>query len=119
MIALMQIEKTQRCKRSHRNDEILAPYKKIIKNSLYPSFSNPISLSTGKAAISAYKKTTNDPDGTLELMMFYVECGNQFTVDLGDIDENFYCSLETMFEKILEILKTKQPDKKNQYLPRL
>lgn len=58
-----------------------------------------MSLSTGKAAISAYKKTINDTEGLLELMVFYVECGNKFTVDYGDIDEQCYYSIETMFEK--------------------
>ena len=38
-------------------------------------------------------------------MLFYVECGVQFTKDFGDIDENFYLSMEKMFDLSLALLK--------------
>jgi phosphate uptake regulator len=104
---------------SVKNKSILKPYKNIIKKALYPSFGNSHSLSSGKSAISAYKKTSKDELGTLELMMFYVECGNKFTVDFGDIDEQFYYSLEKMFSKILDILKKSDQNVIDLYFPRL
>src|SRR4030095_10078888 len=81
------------------SERTLAPYKNTIQQSLSPDVihGEDIELSRGRKAISAYKKATNDPRGTLELMVYYVECGTQFTVDYGDIDEAFYASLESMF----------------------
>jgi hypothetical protein len=106
-------------KPSSKSVDILKPYKTIIQKSLYQSFNNSLSLSTGKAAISAYKKAVNDADGLLELMVFYVECGNKFTVDYGDIDEQFYYSIETMFEKAVKIIKNDNQQTIDMYLPRL
>ncbi|OGB83791.1 hypothetical protein A3F66_00595 [candidate division TM6 bacterium RIFCSPHIGHO2_12_FULL_32_22] len=80
---------------------------------------NDISLSTGRNAISAYKKSTGDNDGIIELMVFYVERGNQFTVDFGDINEQFYNSLISMFRKIVSILQKSSQFIVDLYLPRL
>ena len=38
-------------------------------------------------------------------MLYYVECGVRFTNDFGDIDENFYISMEKMFDQTLALLK--------------
>lgn len=99
----------------------LEPYRGIISESLYPDVykNKPIRLSVGKKAISDYFKATKDKIGQLELMVHYLETGNQFTVDFGDIDEQFYSSLESMFDYILSVL-IKQPSKvQEQYLSRL
>jgi len=97
------------------------PYKEIISEALYPDFNynQPISLSTGRKAVSDYYKATGDKVGQIELMMHYVETGNQFTLDFGDIDEPFYASLESMFNRILKAID-KQPNKiQIKYLKRL
>ena len=69
--------------------QTLEPYKGIITESLYPDVykDKPIRLSVGKKAISDYFKATKNKAGQLELMVHYLETGNQFTVDYGDIDE--------------------------------
>jgi hypothetical protein len=79
----------------------------------------PIRLSIGKKAISDYFKASNDELGQLELMVHYLETGNQFTVDFGDIDEKFYSSLESMFERILSILRKQSTDVQEIYFSRL
>jgi hypothetical protein len=114
----MEKIKNSKLKNFSAND-ILKPYKDIIQKSLYPKMGNSVSLSTGKSALQAYKKTANCADGTLELMMFYVECGNNFTVDFGDIDEQFYYNLETMFQKVVDQVKNSNQKVINNYLPRL
>ena len=88
----------------------LEPYKEIISDALYPDvmLNEPIRLSVGRKAISDYFKATKNKIGQLELMFYYVEMGNQFTLDLGDIDEQFYSSLESMFDRILSTIG-KQP----------
>lgn len=37
-------------------------------------------------------------------MIYYVECGTEFTCAFGDIDETFYCSLESMFDDVLKLM---------------
>ena len=98
----------------------LDPYKKIIARSISPSpeKNQDLSLRTGKKAISDYKKATGDLDGTLELMVYYVECGHQFTSTYGDIDEPFYNSLISVYNSILRQLQ-KFPEYKDVYYDRL
>ena len=99
--------------------EPLKPYKTLIEQSIYPDFNKPLKLSIGRKAISDYKKAIGDPTGVLELMVFYIECGNRFTVDYGDIDEQFYNSLESMFDKVIKILNRSNQDIIDKFLPRL
>ena len=99
----------------------LAPYKNTIQQSLSPDVihGEDLDLARGRKAISDYKKATHDPVGTLELMVYYVECGNQFTVDYGDIDEAFYESLEAMFTQVVKKLQHSDQDTIDRFLPRL
>ncbi len=86
----------------------LKPYKKMIDNALYPDFTKneSIQIAKGKKAISDYSKAVGDQKGILELMLYFIECGTRFTLDLGDIDENFYVALERMYKKALSLLLT-------------
>jgi len=121
LYALSEENKTFIHSRYNVGGEPLKSYKEIISEALYPDFNwdQPISLSTGRKAISDYYKATNDKVGQIELMMHYLETGNQFTLDFGDIDEKFYSSLESMFDRILTSLE-KQPNRMQlQYLNRL
>jgi Family of unknown function (DUF6155) len=99
----------------------LEPYKKIIEASLYPDVmhGDTIELSRGRKAISDYKKATNDPIGTLDLMVYYVERGTRFTVDYGDIDAWFYESLESMFSQVVKTLQQSDEETIDHFLPRL
>jgi len=101
--------------------ERLEPYKSIISESLYPDIykNKPLSLSKGRKAISDYFKATKDKKGQIELMVHYLESGNNFTAEFGDIDEQFYSSLESMFERIITELKKQPSDIQEKYLKRL
>ena len=49
--------------------------------------------------------------GLIDIMLFYVEQGVRFTDAYGDIDEPFYISMETMYEKAVnEIIKHRLKD---------
>jgi len=86
----------------------LRPYKKIIDDALCPDVmkNEPIRIARGKQAIADYSKAVGDPKGKLELMIFFVESGTEFTLELGDIDEDFYVSLERMYKKAIDLLLT-------------
>jgi hypothetical protein len=53
-------------------------------------------------AINDYAKATRDNEGTADLMVYYVECGNKFTLDYGDINDAFYDTLVEMYEKAIK-----------------
>jgi hypothetical protein len=60
---------------------------------------------------------SNDNKGTADLMVYYVECGNKFTLDYGDINEAFYDALIEMYKKatktVLKLPKSKQSSLRN------
>jgi uncharacterized protein with ATP-grasp and redox domains len=37
-------------------------------------------------------------------MLYYVECGTEFTVNFGDINEKYYISLARVFRDSLELI---------------
>ncbi len=85
-------------------DDPLAPYKNTIDQCMYPDvYSNQsIQISKAKRAISDYSKAVGDPLGETELMVFFVECGNSFTVNFGDIDGGFYDALNRMYQRAIK-----------------
>lgn len=85
-------------------DDPIEPYKKTIDECMHPDiYSNkPIQIAKAKKAISSYSKAVGDPLGVIELMVFFVECGNNFTVSFGDIDEGFYDSLNGMYRRAIQ-----------------
>ena len=98
----------------------LEKYKLIIEKNICPiePWKKDVSLSTARKAISDYKKARGDPEGLLDLMIYYCECGVNFTLEFGDIDERFYGSIESMYENAFKFLKT-NPQYKDQFLQRL
>ena len=97
----------------------LKHYKDIICQAVYPNYDKPIELSAGRKAISQYKKAVGDPLGEVELMVYYVECGNQCTLEFGDIDGPFYDSMISMFDKVVKALGTMDKAVIEKYVSRL
>jgi len=96
------------------DDDPLESFKKTIDECMYPDvYSNkPIQISKAEKAISIYSKAVSDPLGETELIIFFVECGNNFTVNFGDIDEGFYDALNRMYKRatknVLSLPESKQ-----------
>jgi Family of unknown function (DUF6155) len=92
--------------------QVAAKYKKIIEDQFFPTRGyGKAKLSVAKKAITEYKKVTKTATGLIDIMLFYVEQGVRFTDAYGDIDEPFYISMETMYEKaVKEIIKHGQKD---------
>jgi len=96
--------------------DTLPPYKKTIGACMYPDIftKRPIDVSKAKKAISSYSKAVGDLAGEAELMTFFVECGNKFTLDYGDINEAFYDALNRMYrraiDKVLRLPAEKQDE---------
>ncbi|MED4352470.1 DUF6155 family protein [Schinkia azotoformans] len=58
-------------------------------------------LGEARDAITNFKKITGDQLRTLDLMLFYVEVGTEFTNTYGDIDGRFYDSMISMYNKVI------------------
>ena len=83
--------------------DLIEKYRKIIKNEFDPDRGHPkLRYSVARKAIEDFKKVCNDPSAIADLMISYVEYGVVCTNTYGDIDEQFYDSLTSMFEKSLK-----------------
>jgi len=84
--------------------EILNRYKERVQEGFYPKRGDQLKLSISRKAINDFKKLGTSVDALADLMLFYVECGVEFTNDFGDINESFYISIETTYAKTLELI---------------
>ena len=80
-------------------------YRDKVFEAFYPKRGFHLKLKDAKQAISDFKKFEPSPKYLADLMLFYVECGVKFTNDFGDIDENFYNSIERMYEQALSLMQ--------------
>lgn len=88
---------------------LLQPYLDKINRAFYTRGGNPkLKLSVGRKAIRDYHNATADLQGSLNLMLTYIETGTYFTREFGDIDEPFYNSLSSVLGEINDILKGEQ-----------
>ncbi len=85
--------------------EVSEKYKSIIKHEFFPTRGfGRAQLSVAKKAVSDYKKVSASKFGVADVMLYYVEMGVQFTNTYGDIDEAFYNSLESMYERAVKYI---------------
>lgn len=87
--------------------EVLVEYKKKMHDEFYPrSKKMTTSLKAAKSLITEFKKIGSF-EMTLDLMLYYVECGTEVTNDYGDVDGPFYSSLCSVFEQFVDQLNLK------------
>lgn len=79
-------------------NSIFEEYKKKVYDVFFPkSMRSEFKISEAKKAVREFKKLCNDKKLIIELMLYYVEMGVEFTNTYGDIDEAFYNSVASMF----------------------
>jgi len=88
-------------------DDPIGPYKKVIQ------------IAKAKKAINEYSKAVGDAKGEAELMTYFVECGNQFTVEYGDIDEGFYDALLRMYARAINKILALPEEEQHEFRKRL
>ena len=67
-----------------------------------------------------FKKANGNTHDTLTLMLYFVKCGNDFTLEFGDIDEGFYNSMGSMFSRVVQTLLKQQDEQLfAEFLPQL
>jgi hypothetical protein len=79
----------------------------------------PIQISKAKKAINEYSKAIVDAKGEAKLMTYFVECGNQLTVEFGDIDEGFYDALLRMYGRAIDKVLTLPEEEQHEFRERL
>lgn len=101
-------------------NEYLEPYKVRIRDAIPQDPWQDIDLSAGRKAISEFKKANGNLPDMLSLMLYYVKCGNDYTLEFGDINAPFYESMGSMFSRIVEtLIKQKDETLVSEFLPRL
>jgi len=104
------------------DNAILLRYKEIISNCLYPDvldYENDFDFDRAKKVIKDYAKATGKEEGITDLMIHYVECGNQFTLDCGDMNEYFYDDLIEMYDKASKAVLKLPQEKQEPFRKRL
>lgn len=77
--------------------------KKKIHNEFFPERGlGKIRLKEAKNAILSFKKLAEDHEKTVDLMLYYVEMGTQYTLMYGDIYDAFYDSMISMYGKVTD-----------------
>ncbi len=99
----------------------LGAYKKIIDECLSPDvFSNkPVQVAKAKKAISSYSKALGDDLGQAELMVYFVECGNSFTLNFGDLYQEYYDALNRMYQRAIDKVLSLPEEQQNVFRQRL
>ena len=99
----------------------LESYKRIIQDAIHPYLEDNETLDIGSAedAIKQYSKAIDDVKGETELMVFFVECGINFTLSYGEIDDDFYDSVLLMYEKAIQNVTELSPIEQKVYKERL
>lgn len=86
-------------------NNIFEEYKKKIYDVFFPkNMRFDLKISNAKKAVSDFKKLCNDKKLIIELMLYYVEMGVEFTNTFGDIDEAFYYSVASMFDSVVSAI---------------
>jgi hypothetical protein len=83
-------------------------YKNEIRNAVIPKsekdFRNTPNLAKAEKLISDYKRVAASSSGVIEIYLYYVETVIDFINEFGDIDEDFYESMEMKFEDALKLI---------------
>jgi hypothetical protein len=82
-------------------EDLFNQARKKIENEFFPGRGlGKLRLVEAKKEITTFKNATKDVKRTVDLMLFYVEQGVEFTDTYGDISEGFYSSMVKMFDQV-------------------
>lgn len=102
-------------------EKILETYKQKVMDVFFPkSMKAEFKIGNARKAVNDFKKLCNDKKLIVDLMLYYVEMGVEFTNTYGDIDEPFYNSIESMYVAVIkEINNQSEPIMFNAFSERL
>jgi len=102
-------------------DAAMEDCKKVVAECLYPDVQHdrPLQVAKAKKVVADFCKAVADPAAHAELMLFFVEQGNAFTLEYGDIDAGFYSALVAMARRTVEVIVNFPDDLQEPYRDRL
>jgi hypothetical protein len=98
------------------NKSVLLKYKKIIDKEFKPMGKNILRYPIIKSAIKDFSNVSTNKEDIADLMLFTVECGVEFTLSFGDIDQRFYSTFVKIFHQSLEHIS--ENDLENEFYER-
>lgn len=85
--------------------KLLSEAKAKVRKEFFPTRGmGRLSLSAAKSVITSFKRVCKDPAMVLDLQLYYVENGVEFTNAYGDINEPFYNSMGSVYHTVTETL---------------
>lgn len=88
------------------SDKAKEEAKKIIRKNINTDGMPKLKLREARQAVTDFKKLSPSESDLADIMLFYVECGVDFTNSFGDIDEPFYNSIAGMFHDAGKYIKS-------------
>ncbi len=88
-------------------EEVLDKYKEIIEKE-FGHKGEILRYPIMKQAIKDFSNVSTNKEQIAELMIFTVECGVDFTLSYGDIDEKFYRTISSIYEQALKYIVDNQ-----------
>ena len=86
---------------------VLEQYRQRVINPCFPKRGfGKLNLADARKAIREYRKARGDLEGTLDLMLTYVENGTRFTDEYGDITDAFYNRLLSVLNEIVTLFQS-------------
>ena len=79
---------------------------KCISTDINTNGGKKLKLREAREAVRNFKKLSPTENDYADIMLFYVECGVDYTNAFGDIDEPFYNSIAGMFHDACKYIKT-------------
>ena len=103
------------------SEDPLESYRRIIQDAIHPYLEDNETLDIGRAedAIERYSKAIDDVKGVTELMVLFVECGINFTLSYGYIDDEFFDSVFLMYETAIQNVTELSPKEQKVFEERL
>jgi len=84
-------------------EQVFETYKNKIKDVFFPkSMSAQFKIGEAKKIVNYFKKLCSDEKLAIDLMLYYVEMGVEFTNTYGDINESFYNNVEGMYQSVVD-----------------
>jgi hypothetical protein len=87
-------------------EAVLEESKVVVGDCLYPDMQRdrPLQVAKAKKVVADFCKAVANPIAQADLMMVFLEQGNAFTVEYGDVDAGFYNALLTMARRAAETI---------------
>lgn len=80
-------------------------YRTKVVEAFFPKRGYQLRLRQGKQALSDFQQLGPSVELVVDLLLVYVETGVRLTNTYGDIDEDFYTSLENAYAKALALMR--------------